>query len=357
VIFLGRGGYLCYAGPPEQCGNYFGVDGDFADIYQHLEKDNDEIKLLASAFKSKTLGSLPKISQTTNNLHSASTPDIALRLKDLPSQLKTLISRDIRLQSRDVTSLALNAVTAPLAAVMISIAANNRTIFEDYSSLSESQYPDALRILFVVVCSTIWVGLSTSLQTIVKERPIFIRERAFNLLPEAYLLSKTFVMIGQALIQSILVAASVVFLFDAPKDVDNWFASLCLIFFSTLVAIGSQALFVSGLVRNSQQASSIAPLLLIPQLVFGGVLFILSSGSEGIYSVISSRWSMLAIGAVSQITDLIPGGQEGIRLIPGAEDYEPIKETILEAISVLSAQSIILLLATLAALLFYKRNR
>ena len=357
VIFLGRGGYLCYAGPPEHCGSYFGVDGDFADIYQHLEKDNDEIKLLASAFKSKTLGGLPKITPENKNLNPASTPDIAVRAKDMPSQLKTLISRDIKLQSRDVTSLALNAVTAPLAAVMISIAANNRTIFEDYSSLSESQYPDALRILFVVVCSTIWVGLSTSLQTIVKERPIFIRERAFNLLPEAYLLSKTVVMIGQAIIQSILVAASVVFLFDAPKDVDNWFVSLCLIFFSTLVAIGSQALFVSSLVRNSQQASSIAPLLLIPQLVFGGVLFILSSGSEGIYSVISSRWSMLAIGAVSQITDLIPGGQDGINLIPGAEDYEPIKETILEAISVLSLQSIILLAATLFALLFYKRNR
>jgi len=235
--------------------------------------------------------------------------------------------------------------------------ANNRSIFEDYAALTESQYPDALRILFVVICSTIWVGLSTSLQTIVKERPIFTRERAFNLLPEAYLLSKIIVMLVQALIQSLLVASSVVFLFQAPENVDNWFLSLSMIFFATLVAIGSQALLVSSLVRNSQQASSIAPLLLIPQLVFGGVLFILGSGSEGIYTVITSRWSMRAIGSVTLITNLIPGGQDSISRIAGAQDYEAVRDTVVESLQVLSAQTALLLCATLVCLLFYKRNR
>jgi ABC-type multidrug transport system ATPase subunit/pSer/pThr/pTyr-binding forkhead associated (FHA) protein len=357
VVFLGRGGHLCYAGPPEKCGSYFGVEGDFADIYQYLETSDEEIKKLALRFRESPLGRLRRLTGTIDPNSSDNSTSLGIRIKELPSQLKTLVSRDVKLQTRDVTSLVLNAVTAPLAAIMIAIAANNRSIFEDYAALAESQYPDALRILFVVICSAIWVGLSTSLQTIVKERPIFIRERAFNLLPEAYLLSKTIVMLVQALIQSLLVASSVVFLFEAPVNVDNWFLSLSMIFFATLVAIGSQALLVSSLVRNSQQASSIAPLLLIPQLVFGGVLFILGSGSEGIYTIITSRWSMRAIGSVTQITNLIPGGQEGISRIAGAQDYEAIRDTVVESLQVLSAQTALLLCATLVCLLFYKRNR
>lgn len=249
VVFLGRGGHLCYAGPPKECANYFGVDGDFADIYQYLEVDDETIKQHAARFRESPYGRLRKIVDSSGTGDVNHVSDITVRLKELPSQFKTLVSRDIRLQTRDVTSLVLNAVTAPLAAVMIAIAANNRSIFEDYSSLTESQYPDALRILFVVICSTIWVGLSTSLQTIVKERSIFIRERAFNLLPEAYLLSKTLVMLAQSLMQSLLVSISVVLLFNSPENVENWFAALTMIFFATLVAIGSQSLMVSSLVK------------------------------------------------------------------------------------------------------------
>lgn len=357
VVFLGRGGYLCYAGKPQLCSEYFGVNNDFSDIYQYLELDNDAISNLASKFRAIQRDTLHPINTNNHKTIPLITPNVATRIKGLPVQLITLISRDIKLQLRDVTSLVLNAVTAPLATIMIAIAANNRDIFSDQSSLTSSEYPDALRILFVVICSTIWVGLSTSLQTIVKERPIFVRERAFNLLPEAYLFSKTVVMLVQCLIQSLLVSASVILLFEAPNNVDNWFLSLVLILFSTLIAIGSQALFVSSVVRNSQQASSIAPLLLIPQLVFGGVLFLLSDASEYIYTLISSRWSMRAIGSVSKIVDLIPGGEAGIALVPGAESYEPISSTLYESLEVLFVQAVLLLAATLISLLFYKRNR
>lgn len=357
VVFLGRGGHLCYAGAPDECANYFGVKGDFADIYQFLEKDDSEIANLAEAFRLSPFRRLPNLCVSTTSNIASSSLNFQARFRELPSQLKTLISRDFRLQFRDITSLVLNAVTAPLATVMIAIAANNRSIFADYDQLSPGIYPDALRILFVIVCSTIWVGLSTSLQTIVKERSIFIRERAFNLLPEAYLSSKVLVMLTQALTQGLLVAASVVFLFDSPQSVDNWFLSLWFIFFATLVAIGSQALLISSLVENSQQASSIAPLLLIPQLVFGGVLFILGDGAKDLYSVVTSRWSMRALGAVTEITKLIPGGKGAIELVSGAIDYEHVGDTITESLLVLLVQALVLVAATLLSLLFYKRNR
>lgn len=357
VVFLGRGGYLVYAGPPDECANYFGVKGDFADIYQHLEMGANEIAAAALSFRKSTYGRLPTIFPANKSVLVPSSLNLQARFRDFPSQLQTLVSRDIKLQSRDATSLMLNAVTAPLATAMIAVAANNRSIFSNYENLVPSLYPDALRILFVIVCSSIWVGLSTSLQTLVKERPIFIRERAFNLLPEAYLFSKIFVMLGQALVQSLLIAISVILLFNAPESVDNWFFDMWLVFFVTLIAIGAQALLVSSIVQNSQQASSIAPLLLIPQLVFGGVLFILEDRSKGFYSFVTSRWSMRSLGSITEITNLIPGGKQAIDFVSGANDYKPLHDTMVESMTVLSVQTVVLLTATLLAILFSKRNR
>lgn len=357
VIFLGRGGHLCYAGPPDKCASYFGINGDFADIYQHLEKTDQEIIALANRFKQVSQADLPLVQPSAHRSGQVGSSSLKQRLRETPGQLKTLISRDTKLLGRDLTSLVLNAITAPLAGAMIAIAANNRSIFSDYSNLSETTYPDALRILFVIMCSTIWVGLSSSLQTIVKERPIFIRERAFNLLPEAYLGSKLILMAGQGLIQSLLIAVSVSLLFEAPADVDNWALNVAIITFATLFSIGSQALMVSSIVRNSQQASSIAPLLLIPQLVFGGVLFILKDGSKDIYPLITSRWAMRGMGSISEITNLIPGGKVAIAQIAGAADYEATAANITESFQVLAVQSLTLTIATLLILLFYKRNR
>lgn len=357
VVFLGRGGYLCFAGPPADCGRFFGVSGDFADIYQFLEKPEPEIRLLAERCRDANQGQLPCISEATKTLQAGNSQRLTARLKDFMPQLKTLLSRDFKLQIRDMTSLSLNALTAPLATAMIAVAANNRSIFDASTSLQSTSYSDALRVLFVIICSTVWVGLSSSLQAIVKERPVFVRERAFNLLPEAYLSSKIVVMAGQALIQASLVATSVRILFHAPQGVNHWALSVGAIAFVTLFAIGSQALMVSSLARNNQQASSIAPLLLIPQLVFGGVLFLLKDGSRNIYPFITSRWSMRALGSVTEITGLIPGGEQAISTVPGAMDYAQDGETILQALSVLGIQSACLLMTTLSILLFARRNR
>lgn len=188
VVFLGRGGYLCYAGDPAKCAEYFGVSGDFSDVYQRLEVSGEEIKELCLKFKQNQNIPRKTISKVSKQ-HNQSVGNLSSRLVDYFPQLRTLISRDFKLQSRDLTSLILNAVTAPAAALMLAIAANNRDIFKS-STADNASFADAQRILFVIVCSTIWVGLSSSLQSMVKERAIFKRERAFNLLPEAYLTSK-----------------------------------------------------------------------------------------------------------------------------------------------------------------------
>ena len=355
VVFLGRGGYLCYAGPPKDCTSHFGVRGDFSDVYQYLEKEDDEIQRISHAFAQNQAHTL-KVVENHDRTPVNDSYSTWKRFRNFIPQLTTLLSRDIKLQLRDGTSLALNAITAPLAALMIAIAANSRDVFSNHSNASINAYSSAQRILFVVVCSAIWVGLSSSLQVIVKEKQIFKRERSFNLLPEAYLFAKVIVMLLSALIQALFLVTSVSFLFEAPGGVDNWPLLIGITSFLTLAAIGSQALLFSSVVKNSQQASSIAPLLLIPQLVFGGVLFQLSDSANGIYSFIASRWSMILMGAFSEITSLIPGATESVSRVVDASSYVNTSKNILEAIYILIAQFVIQAGLTLASLLFYKKN-
>ena len=252
----------------------------------------------------------------------------------------------------------LNAVTAPLAVVMIAFAANNREIFSNIDVIDGRTYPNALRVLFVIICATIWVGLSTSLQSLVKERGIFLRERSFNLMPESYLAAKIVVMILQAIIQALLILVTVKFFFDSPETTFlSWPWSIALVCFTTLITIGSQALLTSSLVKNSQQASSIAPLLLIPQLIFGGVLFNLSKTAEDIYPLITSRWAMKATGIYSDVTQLIPGGQAGVDQFPGADAYQATFSNLHGSFVVMTIQFAAFLLLTFGSLLFLKHNR
>ena len=361
VAFLGRGGYLCYAGPPKNCNNYFNVSGDFSDVYQRLEVSDEEIKQLAENFKRVQSTSLHQNNIVNANKLPSSQQSKLSRLKDLLPQISTMVSREIIIQSRDLTSIFLNALTAPIAAFMLAVAVNNRSIFSDHNAGSISPFLDAQRILFVIVCSSIWVGLSSSLQSIVKERSVFKCERAFNLLPEAYLFGKIVVMIATSLLQSILLALTINTLFESPPDLNtDWPILIGIGTFSTLLAVGSQAMFVSSVVKNSQQASSIAPILLIPQLVFGGVLFHLNDSADGIYLAITSRWSMILMACWSEITEIIPklpDGTVNLLSVQGASAYENVISNTSEALLYMISQSLFFVFATMISLLFLKTNR
>lgn len=362
VVFLGRGGNLCYAGPPQQCAGQLGVAGDFADIYQHLETSDEAIAAIAETARSQQ--QLPQLDDaaldgTGSTSLKRQTFGLGL-LQQWIDQFSTLLSRDVTLGLRDRTSLLLNCLTTPVAIALISFAANDRSIFLDTQKLDGNSYPDGLRALFVIVCAAIWVGLSTSLQALVKERPIFRRERSFNLLPEAYMASKTAWMVLQALLQAALIMVAASLFFDPPLGkFIGWPIAVGFVGLLTLVAIGAQSLLVSSLVANSQQASSAAPLLLIPQLIFGGVLFVLQGQGAAVYPLFTSRWAMKAMGIYTDIQALIPKPPlvpKPLR-IDGASAYDPSMANLEQAITVLLAQALLLLFGTYLAVKLMRHNR
>ncbi len=320
IALMGLGGNLCYFGPPKDAIEYFQIpSGDFADIYIHLETA-DAVLQTATQFKDSSYHHEYVASRLS--IPTATASDLKRQPPPQPvkqsifKQTKILTQRYLQLIRRDPVYLGLSLLTAPLGIELISIATQTKDISATKPFIHPFVgSPDpvraalALKVLFVFTCAAIWVGLAGSLQEIIKESAIYLRERLVNLRLSAYIGSKVAILGGLALIQSILVTIVVSIGFRAPtSELIPWPIGLTITTFLTILAAFSLGLMVSAGVKNSSQANSALPLLLLPQIIFAGVLFNMEKVAIGQYLswLTIGRWSIGAYGALVDINLLIP---------------------------------------------------
>ncbi len=318
IAFLGRGGYLCYFGPPQAAPDFFGLpqgqDRDFADIYLKLEGGDDEAAnrerirtwntryLQSNAYKTY-VSSLLSPGQTHADM---TTPRVSKGVS-FWSQLSLLSRRYWQLVSRDRLSQILTLISGPVALLLTSVILGEQTPLATLDELTVAQAPLALRLAFVFSCIAIWVGLSSAVREIVKETAVYSRERLINLGLFAYLGSKVLVWIGIAALQSMLTAGVILLAFTAPDSpLIPWGLGLGLTNFLTILASISLSLTISALVKTENAANNLLPLIMIPQIILSGVLFDLSGISKYLSWLTISRWSVGAYGSLIDINAMVP---------------------------------------------------
>ncbi len=120
---------------------------------------------------------------------------------------------------------------------------------------------------FFAYIATLWFGCSNSAQEIVRELPIYRRERLVGLRRFSYLVSKFVWMGGLTSLQVLLLFCVLTFATGGREGV--WplrLASLVLLAFAA-TGIG---LTLSNLARSALQAVMLVPMVLIPQILFSG---------------------------------------------------------------------------------------
>ncbi|MCL6433422.1 MAG: ATP-binding cassette domain-containing protein [Leptolyngbyaceae cyanobacterium HOT.MB2.61] len=327
IVFVGRGGRLCYFGPPIRALEFFGVtSGDFADIYNELERGEMVVRYWAEKFRQSddhwryVTGHL-----SPGNATRQPPPASPSKGTSFFKQLSLLTQRYFQLVLRDPVSLVLSLLTAPIAIGLITLAVQNKAPLILGDKPDPTLAPLALRVLFVFTCAALWVGLSSSLQEIVKETAIYMRERLINLGLFAYLGSKTVILAGLALAQTLLMVAVILMGFADPKpELLPWSLGLGITTFLTLIACMSMGLMISAIVRNSTQANSALPLLLLPQIIFSGVLFRMEGFANKISWLMLSRWSVGAYGSLVNVNAMVP---EPILLPDGSFVPQPFEKT------------------------------
>ena len=324
IAFMGLGGSLCYYGPPQQALPFFQKHSgsfedekfnDFADIYIELNKGKNKAAIAervnywsekyahSTEYKSYIQNSL---SPGKENQLSAKSNSTKTGISPL-AQLSLLCRRYWKLVSRDTTSLILTLLAGPITIALTGLPLRNEQPLSIVDAPSVTQASLALRLLFIFSCVAIWIGLSNAIREIVKESAIYFRERLLNLGLLPYLSSKLIIRGSLALAQTLLISAVVLLVFDAPdSELISWSLGFAITTFLTLLASTSLSLMLSACVKTENEGNGILPLVMIPQIIFSGVLFTLKGWSSKLSWLMLSRWSIGAYGSLANVNEMAP---------------------------------------------------
>ena len=213
--------------------------------------------------------------------------------------------------------------------------------------------PSARSNLMILILGTVFIGLSTSVQEIIKEDPIRLREKSVGIRSGTYLMSKVLILGIATTIQSVIFAS--ILLFNRPVPEKGLFIGssyLEILFLTVALGFASMCLglLVSSILSSPEQAMPILVGLTMAQVVLSGAL---PGKNEGIIDLISpvvpSYWSMNAFSASVNLIDLSVISDPDLR-----GRWEPIVETLTQGSSIVFGMSL-LFLATCYLVLSRKR--
>ena len=302
IVFMGKGGNLCFFGSYDEALRFFCVS-DIIDVYNMITDHAKEWRERYDTTRAKTG---PSRSAAGAISHGTGKKKV---------QLPVLCSRYLKLIINDRQRLLMLLVQAPILALLISLVANGQQ-FKQYE-MTES-------LLFALSCSAFWVGMLNAIQEVCKERSILKREYMTGLSLNAYLMSKIIVLGILCLIQSVMIVGVFAVSVGLPEDglLINPFAELFLTTFFTALASAAMGLFVSSFFTNADRAMTVAPILLMPQILFSGLIFKLSGATEMVSWFAVCRWSMEGYGTTANLNQLeLRLQQEGIMIAHEADSF------------------------------------
>ncbi len=168
-------------------------------------------------------------------------------------------------------------------------------------------------VYFVLALVSIWFGTSVAAREFIRERPVYRRERMVNLGVFPYLGSKL-------LILGMIVGIQCLMLFVPLKILD--LGGLMPMpgetlglpqFWAMLLGAGvgiATGLFVSAVVKSSEMATSFVPLILIPQMLFAGIVGLPTGISRPVSMVVPAAWSFDTMKRFSTLDTLEPEGSD-----------------------------------------------
>lgn len=290
IVFMGAGGNLCFCGSYDEAMAFFGVD-NVVDVYNMITNQ-------AKEWSAKFAQLSPPVGPSRRAAQPAQKPTA-----DQKQQLKVLSSRYTKLVTNDKQRLLLLLLQAPLLAILIILVAKD-TLFEKLEMTKS--------IMFALSCCAFWIGMLNAIQEICKERNILKREYMTGLSLGSYIRSKIIVLGGMCLVQTAMVI--LVFLVGVSLKASvpgsgvilPFVVEIFISFFLTALSASAMGLLVSSMFDNPDKAMVVAPILLMPQILFSGQLFTFEEGS--IMNVISwlviCRWSMEGLGSSANLNEL-----------------------------------------------------
>ena len=307
VVFLARGGYLAFFGPPEDALTYFDV-GDFDSIYEKLDEGtgSDWDAKYRDSEASRSARALDETDDAgapieAPGLAAATAQRAAQRHRPAGArQFGVLSRRYLEIIRRDRATMLILLLSAPLAGML--------NFFAWPSNVLDFNKGDANRALIMAFMLTLigtMVGTISPVREIVKERAIYLRERTVCLRLVPYIASKVWVWgllcLWGAGVITILTIVALELPGAGPAEYLKLFVSLALTLFSAVLL----GLLVSALAPREEQSLLLVIAVVLIEIIFsGGVLPLGDMGVAGsaIGAVTSMNWGFRAVVASFGLT-------------------------------------------------------
>ena len=294
VILLASGGKVAYAGPSSTVFSKLGKKS-WAEVFRFLATPD---ALLLAAPKHED-----PISTEISDGH------VLARRQSILKQIKTLSLRYLRVIASDRFYLALLCLI-PVIIGLIAYSAGSKYGFGP-GTVTKSGFnynPYAQGTILVLVLGSIFVGLSTGIQEIVKENPVRKREQSVGIRTSTYVASKVLILGVIVILQ--IIAFTYIVLFGRPVPASGMFldssrVEITLICASLGVCSMLLGLLISSILSSSEQAMPTLVGMTMIQVVLSGALPLEASGLiNQISKIVPSYWANNALSASVDLVQL-----------------------------------------------------
>jgi len=194
--------------------------------------------------------------------------DTSSKLPSKFMQFWTYLRRDVLSKMANRQYILVNALVAPSLALILSFFIKyfdwqNGT--EQYTYFSNENIP---QYIFISIIVSIFLGLTVSAEEINKDKEILSRETFLNLSRNSYLLSKITILFSISAIQSLMF----VYIGNSILEIKGMWFEYWMVLFTTACVSNLVGLNISSAFNSAKVIYIIVPLLIIPQLLFSGVI-------------------------------------------------------------------------------------
>ncbi|GGT47720.1 ABC transporter ATP-binding protein [Streptomyces kurssanovii] len=304
LLVLAPGGRIAYYGPPGQALGFFGFT-EWPEAFEAFESDRG--RDWAEMYRESRFHAQYIVGATAQpRLPAGPAPGPVPpppKTQSWSAQLRTLVRRYTAALSADRTFLVIMIALPFVMGAMARALAGSRLDRET-----------ALNALLILSVGAVLTGAANAVRELVKERPIYQRERAVGLSRSAYLMSKVVVLGAITVLQAVvltLVALAGVDL-GAPggegvllPPLPEIALAVALLSFTAMML----GLLISALVRKEEVTMPLLVLLAIVQVVFCGALLKLDGVAviEQLAWLVPSRWALGAMAGTIGLGRIVPG--------------------------------------------------
>ncbi len=306
LLLVAPGGKTAYCGPPDQIGETMGTT-NWAKIFTKVGADPEEAnrRFIAQSEAQKRPRKLLAARE-------AEPGDLGAPVHtSLRRQISTVARRQVRLVIADRAYFIFLALL-PFILGALSLTVPGSSGFR-IPGANTGTPDESAQILNLLLLAAAFMGTALTIRDLVGERAIFQREQAVGLSTSAYLLAKTAVFCGFAIVQSAITTTIVVVGKGAPTRgavlLGNATVELFATVAATCVASAILGLAISSLVRSSEQIMPLFVVSIMAQLVLcGGMVPVTGRlGLDQLSFAMPARWGYAAAAATVDVRHLVPG--------------------------------------------------